>query len=837
MNIFSVALREIKNNPWQLVLFGFCVILSISSFIALEGFNENVNSIVERDTKELAGGDIVVESNRIYSQGLQDKLKQLENRYELTNIYEFNSIIYNEKSNLSNLAEVKIVGDKYPLYGEFELQSGRDFDSLEKTGIVIVEQDVLNTLNVSVGEFIQVGDTKLKIEDVIVNEPDRSLNFFTLGPRVLLFENDLKTTGLVTDRSRVDFETYIKVPENDISQVVEEIDSFKSQRERVEVSNEETSDISQFITVFLDFITLILFFTILLAGIGISTTLYTFIDGKKKSIAIMKAFGEKNGKITRIYLLIAVIVGLVATVIGIVIGLLMQFYLPEIFSNIIPEDIEFAISALAITKGVILSAIIIILFSIFPLISLRKIKPLQILRDMEISVKNQKENILFGILLLVFLVTLIAVEFEDLTIGIVFTLGFFGLFGIIYALEYIIFYFLKQFRLNIKSLALKTAISGLFRPGSKSLLFVTTIATSLSIIFTISLIELNVEEQFVASYPEDAPNVFFIDIKKDQLNEFESSVGKDLTFYPVIRGPIITYNDESIGDVQKRLGPGEPVTREFSLTYYENDFDLLPGERFVEASIDNSLFVENWEKDIEQVSVLTEISNRMKIKIGDRLTFLVQGIEIEAEVVSIRERTTNDFNPFFYFVFEREALLNAPQALFTTTNFPQDEISELQNRIAREFPQITTIDVSKTAKQISDLLNELSSVVKFFTAFSLIAGFLILVSSLVSTSRVRLQEIVYFKLVGTSRLQILKTVFLEYLVIGLLSSVIGIILSTLTTFVLIKFFLELDYVFLMYESILYIIITTLIIVILGLLGTVGLFKKKPIEFIRKHTVE
>jgi putative ABC transport system permease protein len=227
----------------------------------------------------------------------------------------------------------------------------------------------------------------------------------------------------------------------------------------------------------------------------------------------------------------------------------------------------------------------------------------------------------------------------------------------------------------------------------------------------------------------------------------------------------------------------------------------------------------------------------MGVELGDIVVFLIQGIEIEAQIVSIRKRVSENIGAYFYFTFEKEVLENAPQTIFSIAKIESSQIPYIQNEIVKDFPQVTVINGEKTAKTVGEIIGQISSIVSFFTLFSLGAGILILLSSIISTNSQRTQEAVFYKLVGANKSFIRKVFMYEYLIIGLISSLIAIFISSLATFLITKYFLEIKFLFLTQEVIIYLFLTIFIIVVIGYLSSINVFVKKPIEYIRENRVE
>ncbi|MCA9460420.1 MAG: hypothetical protein KC550_07780, partial [Nanoarchaeota archaeon] len=325
------------------------------------------------------------------------------------------------------------------------------------------------------------------------------------------------------------------------------------------------------------------------------------------------------------------------------------------------------------------------------------------------------------------------------------------------------------------------------------------------------------------------------DVPKDNLSDIEKIIGGEVTFYPVIRGSLLSINGVDVKKAEENKGRGgDSLLRPFSLTYG----DLLETEKILETTNKGKIFEDNWDNDeIVQMSILDDVAEMMNVKLGDKVVFLIQGVEIEAQIVSIRTRTQEGINAFFYFTFEEEVLKDAPQTVFTITRVESQSIPLLQNEIVKAFPSVTVINGESTAKTVGEIIGQLSKVVSFFTLFSLGAGILILLSSIVSTNIQRTQEAVFYKLVGASKSFITKVFLFEYLIIGILSSILALLLSSLATFAITTYFLEIDFIFISSKALIYSLSTIIVIGIIGYFSSLNVIRRKPIEYIRENKVE
>lgn len=828
-------LKELFFYKGQAILFCLCLLFSLGIFISVDSLRESTENFINQDSKTLVGGDIIIESNRVFSKNLSSKLNEIEENYNITisNRLEFTSIAFSKKSNSSLLTQVKAIERAHPLYGSIQLASGEKY-LLESYG-VIVEENLLSQLNLSIGDKLQLGNVEFEIQDVLISEPDSPLNLFSLGPKILLPMENINETGLVGSRSRVEYSTTIKIAsQEDATEIYNQLKSVAQDREDVDMYYEDGSTLQSFITNFLFFIKLISIFIIFITGVGLTSTLTSYLSSLKQTIGIKKVLGTKNSSLIKFYLQTVLVLGIISFFFALGFAWIFLLVFPHVLASILPQGIIITLTSSSMLKGFFLALGISIIFTLYPIIKLKDISPMNIFRKEDSNDYSFMKLIPYYLLIVIFFALFIFIELQEIKTGLYILFGIISLIFVTFFFVSSILFLVKKIGFITKIYPLKLAIKGLFRIGNKTLLIITSLSISLTLIFSLTFIETNLQNQFITSFPQNAPNMFIIDIpsnEKENFTHYINSQGYNATVFPIIRAPIIFINGVDTQTIQDTLPEGERITRQFSITYGNQ---ILQSEKLVQSE---SIFLENWDKDIVQVSVMDEIAQRMNVGIGDRLVFLVQGIEIEAEIVSIRTRIEQGIGAFFYFTFEEKVLRDAPQTLFATLRVNSSKINSLQTQIARDFPTITTINGESTAKTVGEIIGQLSSITSFFTVFSLIGGILILISSILATHEERLKESIYYKLVGGNTSFIRKIFIVEYLLLAFISSLFALVFAMTISFLVSRYLLEITFSFLIIEGFLYIGLTILTILFIGYLSILPILKKKPLEYIRENNVE
>ena len=818
--------RQLTRSRKQASVFVLCVVLSMVSLIALNGFSDSVNQSLLRDARKLHAGDIIIKSRHAFSPGIRSTVDAFRERgaVESARIYEFYSVVRNPAENRSVLSMLKIAGAGYPFYGRVGLASEKPFHQVLGEGRVVVERGLLERIGASVGDQLQVGSASLTIVDVVTVEPDRPVSFFSFGPRVFVHPDDLETIDLVNKRSRVRHRLLLKVADPaQMDAIAADLSRAATPDvERVETFRNANSRMKRFFDNFLFFLNLVGLFTLLLAGIGIQSSLAAFLKTRTYTMAIVKTLGGTSGFVIRHYLLLVLILGAAGTLLGVIGGYLLQTFLPPLFAGFLPDNTTVTVSWPAVIESLLLGILVVAMFAYLPMSRLKSIRPTAIFRLESGAPGREWAVIACGAGIMLVFTAMVLWQLKDIRLGVYFLGGIVAFLLVIGLLTQAVSATLKHW--SPRRLALRQAVNGLFRPGNSTRPILMTLTASLAVIFTVYQIESNLDRAYIQSYPDEAPNVFFIDIQSNQAEAFRTLVG-ETAMYPIIRARVRAVNEERIDPANERRRKGDNFSREFNLTYRHT---LLDDERLIDGS---ALFRQDWQGP--QVSVLDTVVRMRRMGIGDTIEFNIQGVPLKARVSSIRTRTEESLKPYFYFVFPNDVLEKAPQTLFAALRIEKDRISTLQNQIVARFPNISVIDITETAQTFSVVLRRLSRIIRFFTSFSIVAGLLILISAILATRAARMREAVYFKILGARGMFVRNVFAWENAILGGISAVMALFIAHIAAWIISTRFLDIDYHALPVSGAAMVVLPVVLVLGVGMAASRSILRKKPVTYLRE----
>lgn len=779
--------KALSRSWWQRwiypVLFLLTLTLSLATYLTLDSIQQSVDTYVNDNQRALVGGDLILNSQQDWPSDVLTQVDAVADTQKVFD-YQFSAMVVTDEQTL--LARVKAVSSNYPLYGEVELASGKPLWQQLTSDSVVVAPEVLNSLNADVGDRITLGDAQFTISDVLTKEPDRPLTAFGFGGRVLMQQDALAATNLLGQRSRVNYRIELAGEPEWVEKQRDQLTQILTNYPDIELSDAESADtsVSHISDNVLMFLKLLVIAVLLLSAVAMYGVITAFVTKQQSNNAIRLALGEPLGSLKRSYYQLLIATAVIACVAAIVLSFgLLKVGQPYLMA-ILPPDVALAINPISAIKTSIIALVLTLLITQRGLSSLNTTKPATLLNQ-GASSQNQdlpwyrRLPILWYGLMLIGLYAFFAYEVGSWILGGQILLGLISFVAIFWALARGWLWLLGKLakRTSIGWMP-RIAIHNLARKGNQSALFFVTLSLSVAVLTLITTLNHSINAQFINAYPEDAPNLFLLDIQSDQHEAINSLIGAPVSYYPVIRSRVVTANDVPVQDIEPADGFDDP-TRIFNLSYADTVMDT---EFIVDAVEDNQLYapidVQNEQNEtVSPISVLDTAADLLNVSMGDQVRFNIQGIEIVGQITSIRSRFEQGPSPFFYFLFEPSVLAAAPQIQFATAHVPDEQIPEIQGKLVREFPAVTTIDGTAIAQQIQELVVQMSRLVYVFTLLALLTGVMVLISSLLSTSQDRMKESASFRLLGMQKRDLYLLNILELSVLGISAAVFAVIIA------------------------------------------------------------
>ncbi|WP_300474427.1 FtsX-like permease family protein [uncultured Psychrobacter sp.] len=769
------------------VLFLITLTLSLATYLTLDSIQQAVNTYITDNQRALVGGDLVLESNQEWPAQVIEQVRSLPET-QVVYDHQFSSMAVTEEQTL--LVRIKGVPPAYPLYGEAQTESGKPLWQQLRPDTIVIAPEVLQGLNASVGDSVTIGDGQFTISDVLTKEPDRPLSAFDFGGHVLMEEDGLAATNLLGQRSRVRYRIEMAGDPELISTQRKKLTGILTSYPYIELSDIDSEDtqVSRISDNVLMFLKLLVIAVLLLSAVAMYGVITAFATKQQANNAIRMAMGEPARQIKASYYRLLLGMSIIASIASVVLSLGLLKVGQPYLTAILPEDLGLAISPLSIIKTLIIAIILTLVITQRGLNELSTTKPATLLNQGASQQSGklpwyQRTPLLWYGGMFIGLYLFFTYEVGSWRLSAQLLIGLIGFVAIFWALARGWLWLLSRLAKNKNiSWMQRIAIHNLARKGNQSALFFVTLSLSVAVLTLITTLNHSINAQFVNAYPEDAPNIFLLDVQSEQHDAINNIIGTPVSYYPVIRARIVTAGGVAAEDIEADDDFDEP-TRVFNLSYADTIMDT---EYIVDAVTNDELYSPIDGQDpqksklqqVQPLSILDSAAEMLNVGMGDEVVFNIQGIEITGEITSIRSRFERGPSPFFYFLFEPELLAAAPQIQFATAHIPEDSIAEVQGQLIREFPAVTTVDGTAIAEQIQGLVQQMSRLVYVFTLLALLTGIMVLISSLLSTFQDPMQEFATCRLLGMQKSDLYKLNILEIGVLGVSAAVFAMTIAS-----------------------------------------------------------
>jgi len=833
--LFRMALRDSRKNRSRLFLFISAIIFGIAALVAIYSFRYNLQKDIDNQAATLVGADIVISGNKPADSTIKPLLSTLADKRSEER--SFVSMVLFPKTQGTRLVQVRALKGDFPYYGDLEtepVQAGRSFRN-GKTALV--DKTLALQFNVKVNDSIKVGETSFLIAGILDKAPGQTGVSSSVAPVVYIPMQYLEQTGLLQKGSRIFYSFYYKYDRPaDIDKVLKSISpkldkadmNVDTVASRKENTGRSFGDLTRFLS-------LVGFIALLLGCVGVASAIHIYIREKIASIAIMRCLGIKAREAFLIYLIQIVGIGILGSIAGSLLGTLVQQLLPAVIKDFLPITMSTDISWVAIGQGILLGIIISVLFALLPLISIRNISPLNTLRINydEVNLLRDPLRWLVYTLIVLFIITFTYFQLDSWIASIFFTIGILIAFLILTFTGWLLMKLMRAFIKSSWGYLFRQGFANLYRPNNQTIILIVSIGLSTTFICTLFFIQSILMAQVNLSSSSNQSNMILFDIQTSQQKAIANLTRKQhlpvLQEVPIVAVRIEKINGKTEADVKKdttsRIDP-RAYAWEYRVTYRDS---LSATEKVIHGDWTGKAVP---GKDIP-ISVEENFTKRTHVKVGDHITFNVQGVPMETIVGSVRQVNWNKIQTNFQIVFPEGVLEDAPQFRVLLTHVPSATVSAaFQRVVVKSFPNVSIIDLGLVLSVLDELLGKIGYVIRFMSAFSIITGIVVLIASVRISKYQRIQESVLLRTLGASRKQIFAITALEYLFLGVLSALTGIIIAILGTWLLAKFSFEVPFTINLVPVVILFFVISLLTVVIGLLNSRGVLNRPPLEVLR-----
>jgi len=836
--LFLMAWRDSRRNRSRLFLFVSSIVLGIAALVATFSLGDNVRKDIDAQAQTLVGADLVIESNKPVGPKIRPLLDSLGDQRSEERT--FASMIYFTKSQGTRLVQVRALQGDFPYYGALETTPAAAGKGFRLQQQALVDKTLMLQFNAQVGDSIQIGDVSFAIAGVLNKAPGRTGLSTTVAPPVYIPLQYLEQTGLVQRGSRVGVNFYYKYKQpTEVTKVVTAIEArlekagldYDTVEERKKNTGRSFEDVNEFLT-------LISFIALLLGCIGVASAIHIYIREKISSIAILRCLGVNAGQAFLIYLIQIIGIGIIGSVLGAVVGTLIQQVLPAVLKDFLPIEITAGISWPSIGKGIALGAIIAALFGLLPLLSVRNVSPLYTLRLSFEPTKFFRDPIkwLVYLLILTFIIVFTWWQVHSWAQAIVFTVSILTAFLVLAGIARLLMWLVRRFFPTSWSYLWRQGFANLYRPNNQTLILITTIGLGALFISTLYFIQSMLINRVTLTGSGGQPNMVLFDIQSSQKDSV-AALAKNYQLPIIQQVPIVTMRIEAINgktaaDVKKDTTSKiseRAFEWEFRVTYRDS---LTDSEKLTSGKLSGPV---KYPGDVVPISMEEQYAKRINVKMGDSILFNVQGALVPTVVGSMRTVDWQRVQTNFRVVFPPGVLEPAPQFHVLITRVPSPEVSaKFQQAVVRNYPNISIIDLHLILKVLDDVLSQIGFVIRFMAGFSIITGLIVLIASVLISKYQRMQESVLLRTLGASRRQILVITALEYFFLGALAAATGILLSLVGSWALARYSFKTPFSPDWWPVVILFFAISALTILIGIFNSRSVVNRPPLEVLRRE---
>ena len=791
--VLSMAWRDSRASRRRLALYSLSVVLGIAALVSIGSFSADVRRAIEGEARGLLGADVYVTAPSPLGAPVLDYVGGLGGA--LAREQMFSSMMTFPATGRLRLVQVHAIEGAFPFYGAFETDPPGAAGRLRAGGAVaILEPTLLAQFGVRIGDRVKLGRTLFTVIGVLRRIPGESPGVAMMAPRAYIPMESLAATGLSGSEALARYRVMVRLPASrDPDAVVRQMrERFPAQRLSFETVAERKRNLGQALTNLDAFLSLVGFVALVLGGIGVSSALHAYMRGKVPTVAVLRCLGASARQSFAVYVVQGLALGLAGACAGGLLGIAVQSALPALVRPMLPLRVEFAVSWPALLRGTGSGVVICLLFSLLPLLAVRRVPPLAALRSAEgerTAFAPDPLRLGAAALIAAAVAAFAVWQTGRAAVGLGFA-GMLGLgFGVLLGLAHAVAWAARRLVPRGLPYVVRQGFANLHRPNNRTVLLLLSLGLGTFLVLTLVLVRTSLLREIRGSGAAGRPNLVFFDIQDDQIDPLERVAAAAGS--PVVeRAPIVTMRIRALrgSPVEKILAdkgarvPAWALRREYRSTFRGR---LSDTERVVEGAFSGRA---DPGAGPVPVSVEEGLARDMQIRLGDEIDWDVQGLPVRTRVGSIRTVEWRRMEPNFFVVFPDGVLEGAPKTFVAAMRAatPADS-ARVQRAVVDEFPNVTAIDLALVVETLDGIFSKVALAVQFMALFTVATGLVVLAGSVLSGRHQRIRETVLLRTLGATRRQVVLIQLVEYAVLGVQAALVGGLLAVAGSALLARF--------------------------------------------------
>jgi putative ABC transport system permease protein len=758
---WRIARRDLHASFRGLRLLFVCLVLGVTTLAATGSLTASITGELAARGQTILGGD--VEVGMAQREATPEELAAMRALGRVSATIRTRAMA--QAGGAAVLTELKGVDGLYPLYGQLKTEPVRALGARD----IFIDRSLADRLSLRVGSTLRYGEADYRVAGIIVNEPDRVGEGFTFGSVAITSLDGLRRAQLLLPGSLYETKYRIALPPGVTpDQAVARLKArFPSASWELRTRDRAAPGASRFFERMGQFLALIGLAALVIAGIGVSNGVASYLGSKRDGIATLKVLGGTSRDVARIYLLQVGAVALAGVAVGLVIGAGLPPLIVGALGDLLPVSPEAGFHpgplALAAAYGLLIAAA----FALPPLARAKTLPAAAQFREVVSGGGRLGAGTLVQVALAGAAVAGLAIWTAREPLFAASVLGaVLGTLLLLLGLGWLIRFAARRMPRPRRPL-LRLALANLHRPGAQTVALVIALGLALTLFVTLAGIQTSLTAEITRTVPQKAPDLFVLDIPATEGARFQQVVrgeapGAKLNIVPTMRGTIIAYGRTRVADL-KQLPEGAWFLRgERGVTYSETPpqgSDVIAGRWWPRGYAGPPL-----------VSLDQEAAKTMGVGVGDTLTVSILGREITARIASLREIHWESMGFNYIMVVSPNAVRDAPHTLTSTIELAGGREGAVARALVGAFPSASVIPTAEVIGQVKTVLDQMATAILLSASVAILAGIAVLVGAIAASRQSRAYDSVVLRTLGATRAQILGAQAAEY---GLLAAVLA----------------------------------------------------------------
>lgn len=788
-SIWRMALRALRRDgqSGELHVLVVALLIAVASVASVGFFTDRIEQAMERKASELLGADWVITATHPLPAHLAEEAQR--RGLQTAQTLRFRSVVL--AGDTTQLAEVKAVSVGYPLRGTLQISSApfaptHTAPAIPQSGEVWLDERLLQTLGLSVGEQLQLGATTFRIAQVLVDEPDRAGELFSIAPRLLMNIADLAATQLVQPGSRIEYRLLLAGEAAPLSAFKAWAEALLSGGEKGQGVREARAELRSALERAERFLHLAAVVSVILAGVGVAIAARRFAMRHWDSVTIMRCLGATEALIFRMFLLELLVLGLLAGIGGLLLGYVAQFGLSEVLGQLVSTSSLPAPSWYPVFPALASGLITLLGFGLPPLLRLREVPPLRVLRR-DLGPVQPRWLALYAPAVATSVI-LLAWQAGEWRLALAVAGGVIATMLVLSVAAWLLVKALNVLRGQV-GIAWHFGLANIARRGAGSVVQVVALGVGLMALLLLGVVRTDLLHGWRASLPADAPNHFLINIANTDVAGLSAFLRHqnlhDVTLLPMVRGRWVTHNQRPVvSEAYTNPRAQRLAAREFNLSWAEHLQD------------DNRIVAGHWWNPTQHgqglASVEVELAETLGIALGDTLHFQVADQVVAVQVTSLRRVQWDSFRANFFVLLPPGVLDNYPNTWITSFYLPAER-KPILAELVRQYPSVTILDVDALMTKVREIVERVISAVEYVFLFTLAAGLAVLYAAIQATQDQRSFESALLRTLGAPRQVVRRSLLAEFATLGLLAGVLAAAAATIISQVLAHYVFDFSY--------------------------------------------